>query len=66
MGQYCQSRCETALSEVDYFYKCVAEFPHHDTLVFFSVDVVNQIDIPSVFVSEETATSLKDYYYETG
>lgn len=35
-------------------------------LVFFSVDVMNQIDIPSVFVSEETATSLKDYYYETG
>lgn len=31
------------------------------------VDVMRQIDIPSVFVSEETAISLKEeYYYETG
>lgn len=35
--------------------------------VLFSVDVMRQIDIPSVFVSEETAISLKEeYYYETG
>lgn len=34
---------------------------------FFTVDVMKQIDIPSVFVSEETATSLKEeYYYEAG
>lgn len=36
-------------------------------VVLFSVDVMRQIDIPSVFVSEETAISLKEeYYYETG
>lgn len=35
--------------------------------VLFSVDVMRQIDIPSVFVSEETAISLKEeYYYEAG
>lgn len=39
---------------------------HLRFVVFFSVDVMSQIDIPSVFVSEESATSLKDYYYETG
>lgn len=34
---------------------------------FFTVDVMKQIDIPSVFVSEETAVSLKEeYYYEAG
>lgn len=74
MCQYCQSRSEAALSKdfyLNYFYSCsVAIFPSRYVLilsfVFFSVDVINKIDIPSVFVSEETATSLKDYYYETG
>lgn len=33
----------------------------------FLVDVVKQIVIPSVFVSEETATTLKDdYMYDKG
>lgn len=33
----------------------------------FSVDVMKQIDIPSVFVSEDTANSLKDdYTYDKG
>lgn len=31
------------------------------------VDIMKQIDIPSVFVSEETANSLKeDYIYDKG
>ena len=44
----------------------------HDILIVFfflslSVDVMKQIDIPSVFVSEETANSLKeDYTYDKG
>lgn len=36
-------------------------------LFLFLVDVMKQIDIPSVFVSEETANSLKeDYTYDKG
>ena len=35
--------------------------------VYFPVDVMKQIDIPSVFISEETANSLKeDYSYDKG
>ena len=35
--------------------------------VYFLVDVMKQIDIPSVFISEETANSLKeDYSYDKG
>ncbi len=36
-------------------------------LFLLLVDVMKQIDIPSVFVSEETANSLKDEYtYDKG
>lgn len=36
-------------------------------IVSVSVDVMKQIDIPSVFVSEDTANSLKgDYVYDKG
>lgn len=35
--------------------------------LFFLVDVLKQIVIPSVFVSEQTATTLKDdYMYDKG
>lgn len=41
----------------------------HSYFILFPllVDVMKQIDIPSVFVSEETANSLKeDYAYDKG
>lgn len=43
-------------------------FTQHVLFLFsFLVDVMKQIDIPSVFVSEETANSLKeDYTYDKG
>lgn len=40
---------------------------HSRFSVSLLVDVMKQIDIPSVFVSEETANSLKeDYTYDKG
>lgn len=58
--RYCQSRKVVGLS-LNTWSSYVLLF------VLFSVDVMRQIDIPSVFVSEETAISLKEeYYYEAG
>lgn len=42
-------------------------FMQHLSYFSLVVDVMKQIDIPSVFVSEETANSLKEeYIYDKG
>ena len=45
----------------------MTNFRQHLSYFSLVVDVMKQIDIPSVFVSEETANSLKEeYIYDKG